>query len=378
MEDLPRAPESAPAPFWRRLEDGRAQCGICPRRCRLRPGQRGYCRIRGNQDGAVTLLAYGRTTGVQVDPIEKKPLYHFLPGTAVLSFGTVGCNLGCRFCQNWNLSRGRDPESALARAAPATLARLARERNCRSVAFTYNDPVVFHEYAVDTAQACHALGVATVAVSAGYQCPEPREAFYRHMDAANIDLKGFTDSFYRRLCGARLQPVLETLQYIRRHTRTWLEVTTLLIPGENDSPAELDALTAWVAGELGPDVPLHFSAFHPDWLMQDIPPTPPATLREARRIARGNGLRHVYLGNVRDPEGSSTWCPGCGGLLIERDGYRLGEWRLTAQGACARCGAPCPGVFRRPESPGRSPLQDPGGISPCPGGTGTGSTGHPG
>ncbi|MGA2082408.1 MAG: AmmeMemoRadiSam system radical SAM enzyme [Holophaga sp.] len=344
-------PEPFPARFWSRLEDGRAECGVCPRRCRLRPGQRGFCGIRGNLDGTLVLLAYGRASGFCIDPIEKKPLNHFLPGTPVLSFGTAGCNLGCRFCQNWDLSHSRDPEALLAPAPPEAVARAARARGCRSVAFTYNEPVVAHEYCVDTALACREQGVRTVAVSAGYQCAGPREELCRHLDAANIDLKGFSDAFYRRLCGARLQPVLETLEYLRRETRVWLEITTLVIPGANDAPAELAALADWIVDRLGPDVPLHFSAFHPAWKLLDVPPTPLATLREARRIARDRGLRHVYLGNVPGREGADTHCRACGHLLIGRRGYDLAEWGLTPQGSCAQCGTPCPGVFEA--RPGR-------------------------
>ncbi|WP_306601743.1 AmmeMemoRadiSam system radical SAM enzyme [Geothrix sp. 21YS21S-2] len=339
------ATQSPSARFWRSLEGGAVACGLCPRRCRLREGQRGYCLMRGNEGGAMVLRGPGRSSGLCADPIEKKPLYHFLPGTQVLSLGTLGCNLGCRFCQNWDISRASAEALLTDGAAPEAVARMALARRCRGVAFTYNDPVVFHEQAVDTAQACRELGLATVAVTAGYQCPEPRAEFYRHMDAVNIDLKGITDGFYRRYCAGRLGPVLDTLKYVRRETRTWLEVTTLLIPGANDSPAELDALTGWVADNLGPDVPLHFTAFHPAWKLTALPPTPAATLLEARNTGLRNGLRHVYLGNVREPEGSATVCAGCGHLLIGRDGYRLTRWDLTPRGDCVRCGTSLPGVF---------------------------------
>jgi pyruvate formate lyase activating enzyme len=308
-------------------------------------GQRGYCFVRGNQGGAVVLHAYGRSSGFWIDPIEKKPLNHFLPGTPVLSFGTAGCNLGCRFCQNWDLSRARNLDALAAPAAPDAIAEAAREAGCRSVAFTYNDPVVFHEYCVDTAIACRERGLRTVAVTGGYQCAGARAELFRHMDAANVDLKAFSDGFYQRLCGARLQPVLETLEYLRRETGVWLELTTLLIPGHNDGPAELDALSRWVAGHLGPEVPLHFSAFHPDGKMLDLPPTPAAILLEARRIARANGLHHVYVGNVHWKEADSTYCHLCGQLLIGRDWFELREWNLTPGGACPACGTPCPGVF---------------------------------
>ena len=344
MESVP-PPAAVPSRFWRPAGPGRLECGICPRHCRLRDGQRGFCGVRANLGGVLHLLVYGRAGGLCVDPIEKKPLYHFLPGTPVLSFGTAGCNLGCRFCQNWRLSRAPAEAADLAAAAPEAIARAALDLGCRSVAFTYNDPVVFHEYCLDTAQACRELGLRTVAVSSGYQCAGPREAFYRLMDAANIDLKGFTEGFYRRLCAGRLEPVLDTLRYLRRETAVWLEVTTLLIPGRNDAPAELEALTQWLVANLGPDVPLHFSAFHPDGRLLEVPPTPPATLLAARRIALGNGLRHVYAGNLPGRAGAATRCHGCGHLLIGRDGYDLRAWDLAPAGRCPRCGATCCGVF---------------------------------
>jgi len=291
------------------------------------------------------LYTYGRSSGFCVDPIEKKPLNHFLPGTAVLSFGTAGCNLACKFCQNWDMSKSREMDTLADAASPVELAVTARRLGCASVAFTYNDPTVFMEYAIDVAQACHESGVRTVAVTAGYICPEPRAEFFAAMDAANVDLKAFTERFYRHVCGAELAPVLETLEYLRHETGVWLEITTLLIPGENDSDAELDAMTRWIVERLGPDVPLHFSAFHPDWKMTDRPPTPPATLTRARTLAMRNGLRYVYTGNVHDRAGGSTWCHGCGALLIERDWYELGRWGLGPHGDCLACGARLPGVF---------------------------------
>lgn len=339
-----------PTRYWRSLPDGRVQCDLCPRRCRLRGGQRGLCFVRGNVGGQVALLTWGRSTGFCVDPIEKKPLSHFLPGSAVLSFGTAGCNLTCRFCQNWHVSKARETDRLLDLATPAAIATAAARLGCRSVAFTYNDPVVFHEYAVDVALACRERGIRTVAVTAGYVEPEPRVEFYRHMDAANVDLKSFSQGFYRRMSTAHLEPVLDTLRYIRHETDVWLELTTLLIPGENDSPSELEALTAWVAAELGPDVPIHFTAFHPDYRLLDREPTPLATLRRARRTALANGLRYVYTGNVRDAEGHETRCHPCGTLLIGRDGYQLTAWRLR-DGACPDCGVPVAGVFE--ERPGQ-------------------------
>jgi len=337
--------DAFPTRYWRTLDDGRVECLICPRFCKLHENQRGLCFVRGNLGGAIVLLSYGRSSGFCIDPIEKKPLNHFLPGTPVFSFGTAGCNLACKFCQNWDISKSRETDSLLDRASPEAIAQAAARLDCRSVAFTYNDPVIFHEYAIDTAIACRELGIRTVAVSAGYQCAEPRAEFYRHMDAANIDLKAFTEDFYHRLCGGHLQPVLETLQYIRHETRTWLEITTLLIPGENDSDEELNALSQWLVEHLGPDVPLHFSAFHPDWKLLDHPPTPPVTLLRARRIAMTNGVRYAYVGNVHDKQADSTYCHSCGELLIGRDWYELSDWNLTPEGACTACGTACAGVF---------------------------------
>ncbi len=334
-----------PTKYWHALEDDRVQCDLCPRLCKLHEGQRGFCFVRACQDGRVVLTTYGRSSGFCVDPVEKKPLYHFLPGTPVLSFGTAGCNLGCKFCQNWDISKSRETDTLADEASPEAVAEAAVRLGCRGVAFTYNDPVIFHEYAIDVAAACRARGIKAIAVTAGEVCPEPRAEFYRYMDAANVDLKGFTEDFYRDVCGGHLQPVLDTLVYLRHETPVWLEVTTLLIPGLNDSDAELGALTAWFADNLGPDVPLHFTAFHPDFRMTDRPPTPPATLRRARQIARQNGLRHVYVGNVHDPECDSTHCHRCGGLLIGRDWYELTAWNLDPEGRCRRCGTACPGVF---------------------------------
>lgn len=311
----------------------------------MHEGQRGLCFVRGAEAGCVKLFTYGRSSGFCVDPIEKKPLNHFLPGSAVLSFGTAGCNLACKFCQNWDMSKSREMDTLADRASPAQLAAAAERLGCASIAYTYNDPTVFMEYAIDVANAARERGVRSVAVTAGYICPEPRVELYKHMDAANIDLKGFSEDFYRKVCGAELGPVLETLEYVHRETQVWLEITTLLIPGLNDSDAELEAMCAWLVEHLGTDVPLHFTAFHPDWKMRDRPPTPSATLKRARQIALRHGLRYVYTGNVRDLEGGSTWCHACGTKLIGRDGYDLGHWGLTPEGRCGHCGERCAGVF---------------------------------
>jgi pyruvate formate lyase activating enzyme len=331
------------------LLDGRIECNLCPRNCRLREGQRGFCYVRQRVGDAIRLVSYGRTTGFCVDPIEKKPLNHFFPGSSVLSFGTVGCNLHCKFCQNWTMTRARRADRGAEVATPAEIAEAALRAGCRSVAFTYNDPVIFAEFAIDTAQECHARGLKTVAVTAGYISPAARREFFAVMDAANVDLKAFSPDFYRRFCSGRLEPVLDTLRYLAQETSVWLEVTNLLVPQANDSPAEVDRLTEWMVSELGRDVPLHFSAFHPDYQVRHLPHTPSETCRRAREQALGKGLRHVYTGNLHDPRGQSTYCPGCGAMVIERDGYKLGTWGLEAD-RCRRCGTAVAGRFA-PDGP---------------------------
>jgi pyruvate formate lyase activating enzyme len=335
-----------PTKYWHKLDDERVQCDLCPRFCKLHEGQHGLCFVRAEQEGQIVLTTYGRSSGFCIDPIEKKPLNQFLPGTPVLSFGTAGCNLACKFCQNWDISKSREIRTLADEASPETIARAAQQLGCASVAYTYNDPVIFHEYAIDVAQACHALGIKSVAVTAGYVCPEPRKEFYEHMDAANVDLKGFTEDFYHKLTGAHLEPVLDTIKYIKHETNVWMELTTLLIPGKNDSDREIEEMTQWVVEHLGPDVPMHFSAFHPDWKMMDVPATPLATLIRAREIAMKNGVRYAYTGNAHNEAGDSTYCHQCGSKLIGRDWYTLGTWNLTAEGKCAHCGTSCAGVFQ--------------------------------
>lgn len=342
-----RTPETShPARWWHTLEDGRIQCDLCPRDCRLHEGQRGLCFVRKMEGGRMVLTTYGRSSGFCVDPIEKKPLNHFYPGTSVFSFGTAGCNLACKFCQNWDISKSREMDTLMDAASPAEIARTAARLQCKSVAYTYNDPVIFAEYAIDTAVECRKLGIQNVAVTAGYIHPEPAREFFAVMDAANVDLKGFTDAFYVKYCGGHLQPVLDTLQYLVHETSVWVEITTLLIPTLNDSDTEIRQLSEWVLKALGPDVPLHFTAFHPDWKLKDLPPTPPATLTRARRIAREVGLRYVYTGNVHDPQGGTTYCPACGTALIERDWYEILGYRLTADGRCPQCDTPIAGRFQ--------------------------------
>ena len=330
---------------WHALPDGRVQCDICPRECKLRDGQRGLCFVRARRGGEIVLTTYGRSSGFCIDPIEKKPLDHFLPGTPVLSFGTAGCNLTCKFCQNWDISKSREMDRLMDEAPPEAIAEAALQTGCHSVAYTYNDPVIFFEYALDVAAACRSRGIKNVAVSAGYICPEARAEFYDAMDAVNVDLKAFTEGFYNTLCSAELEVVKETLVYIKHETDVWLEITTLLIPGENDSEGEIEELTQWLVEALGPDVPLHFSAFHPDYKMTDKPNTPPETLIRAWRIARKNGVRYAYTGNIHNKETGSTYCHQCGLRLIGRDWYELSDWQLTADGCCQRCGTACAGVF---------------------------------
>ena len=334
------------ARWWHALPDGRLQCDLCPRDCRLHEGQRGLCFVRRRDGERMVLATYGRSSGFCVDPIEKKPLHQFYPGTSVLSFGTAGCNLACKFCQNWDISKSREMDRLMDEASPEAIADAAVRLGCKSVAFTYNDPVIFAEYALDIADACHARGVQTVAVTAGYVHAEPRREFFAKMDAANVDLKAFTDDFYFKLTGAHLAPVLETLEYLVRETQVWTEITTLLIPGHNDSDAEIEAECRWIRDRLGADVPLHFSAFHPDWKMRDVPATPPETLTRAREIARRAGLRYVYTGNVHDEEGASTYCPSCARPVIVRDWYDIREYRLSAEGACLHCGARLAGRYQ--------------------------------
>jgi pyruvate formate lyase activating enzyme len=336
--------KTVPTAYWRKLDSVRVECRLCPRLCKLREGQRGFCFVRACQDGQIILTSYGRSSGFWVDPIEKKPLNHFLPGTPILSFGTAGCNLACQFCQNWEISRSREIDTAAEKASPESIAEATRQLSCPSVAFTYNDPVVFMEYASDVAQACHQLGIKTVAVTAGYICDGARQEFFRYMDAANVDLKAFKEGFYQRLCAGHLQPVLDTLLYLKYETKVWFEITNLLIPGENDSELELEEMTQWIVEHLGPEVPLHFTPFYPAWKMSNRPRTPPSTLSKARSIATQNGVRYAYCGNQLHEQESSTYCHRCHGKLIGRDGYKITEWNLH-EGHCLFCGASCPGVF---------------------------------
>ncbi len=330
----------APAPrarFFVREPGGRLRCTLCPRGCRLGDGQAGFCSVRRNEAGEMVSLAYGRSTGFAVDPIEKKPLHHFLPGTDVLSFGTVGCQLGCRLCQNWSTSRAAASGRGMVASTPEQVVDLAVASGCPSIAFTYNDPVIWAEWAIDVAREARRRGVRTVFVTSGYVEERAREEIFSWMDAANVDLKAFTEDFYAKVTLSHLAPVLETLEWLARDGRVWTEVTNLLVPGLNDDPEETRRLAGWIGSRMGPDVPLHFSAFHPAWKMTDRPRTPPGTLTRARRIAREVGLRHVYTGNVRDPEGQATLCPRCGFAVIARDGNAVLRNRLGPAATCPEC-----------------------------------------
>ncbi len=338
-----------PVEHWHQLDNGLIQCDLCPRECKLHEDQRGFCFVRGRKNNQMWLTSYGRSSGFCIDPIEKKPLNHFLPGSSVLSFGTAGCNLACKFCQNWDMSKARDMDRLLDQASPEMLAQAAKKHLCASVAYTYNDPIIFYEYALDTAEACREQGVKNVAVTAGYISEQPREAFFKAMDATNIDLKAFNDRFYQKLTGSKIQPVLDTIEYVANETDTWLELTTLLIPGENDSEKEIAEMSEWILEHCGADIPLHFTKYHPDYRMMDNPATPFSTLEKARDIALKTGLNYVYTGNVTDPDGQATYCPHCGEKVIERHFYEISGWQLE-NGCCSHCHTPIAGVFE--EKPG--------------------------
>src|SRR5512135_1564449 len=325
-------------------ESGRIVCDLCPRECHLKPGDRGFCFVRQNLDNEMVLTTYGRSTGFCIDPIEKKPLNHFYPGTSVLSFGTAGCNLGCKFCQNWDISKSREVERLSEVATPGAIAEAARRCGCRSVAFTYNDPVIWAEYAIETAKACRAVGIKAVAVTAGYITPIARGPFYEVMDAANVDLKGFTEDFYRHITYSHLQPVLDTLAWLKKETDVWFEITNLVIPEANDSMDDIRRMCQWILRHCGDEVPVHFTAFHPDFRMRDRPNTPLETLLKAYDVAIQERLKYVYVGNVNDVAHQSTSCPHCGKLVIERDWYTLGAYHLRGD-RCGHCGGTVAGHF---------------------------------
>ncbi len=334
-----------PTKYWHFVENHKIQCDVCPRECKLNEGQRGLCYVRGRENNQIVLHTYGKSSGFCIDPIEKKPLNHFFPGTSVLSFGTAGCNLICQFCQNWSISKSREMDILSDEANPELIVKVAKKFNCKSIAFTYNDPVIFFEYAIDVAKECHKYDLYTVAVTAGYIKSEPREEFFSYIDAANVDLKGFTENFYKKNCGGHLQPVLDTLLFLKKHTNVWLEITTLLIPEENDSDHEIKKECEWILDNLGDEVPLHFTAFHPDFRMRNKYPTSHYTLKKARKIAMDVGLKFVYVGNVYDEESESTYCPKCKKKIIGRNWYVLSDYQLTEDGKCKFCGYQIQGRF---------------------------------
>ncbi len=336
---------SYPAKYWHQQSDGKIQCDLCPRECKLKDGQRGLCFVRQNIGNRLVLTTYGRSSGFCIDPIEKKPLNHYFPGTPVLSFGTAGCNLTCKFCQNWDISRSKEFDRLSGEASADKIAAAAFRYNCTSVALTYNEPVIFLEYGRDVADACHRMGIQVVAVTNGYIHNEARQAFFSYVDAANVDLKAFSESFYSSLTGGNLQTVLDTLVYIRKKTDIWLEITTLIIPGENDSDGEIKRMANWVFNELGPETPIHFSAFHPDYKMREKPSTPLSSLVNARDIAREAGIQHVYTGNVTYAPGDTTYCHQCGSVLIEREWYEISRYLLNEAGCCKNCGTRLAGRF---------------------------------
>ncbi len=332
------------AKWWKVVDNGKILCTLCPRYCTIGEGQYGFCFVRQNHGGKLYSVAYGRPTGFGIDPIEKKPLNHFLPGTTILSFGTAGCNLGCKFCQNWNISKAHLDDTNALNVNPEGVVKLALRYKTPSIAFTYNEPTIFGEYVIDISKLAHQNGMKTVMVTDGYITDEARKDIYQHIDGANVDLKAFTEKFYQKLTLSHLEPVLDTLVWLRKETNVWFEITTLLIPGENDSDEEINLMCDWILENLGDDVPVHFTAFHPDFKLRDKPPTPPSTLKRARNIALNKGLKFVYVGNVFDREGQTTYCPQCKMKLIERDWHSVIVNRLK-NGMCPNCNKIIPGVF---------------------------------
>lgn len=331
--------------YFTKLDDNVLICEVCPRKCHLKKGQSGFCHIRVNSGSKIEFLSYGHITDLAIDPIEKKPLFHFFPSTKILSLGTYGCNMGCKFCQNYTITKTKLNPFDLPFVAPKEVVRAARDNNCNSIAFTYNDPVVFFEYALDVACLAKNEGIKTVAVSAGYAQSEIRKRLFSNMDAVNIDLKAFSDDFYRKNCAAKLDVVLDTLKYIKHETSAWLEITTLLIEGENDSEDEIFKMCEWIVNNLGKNTPLHFSVFHPAYKMLNKPRTSFETLKRAYTIAKDCGISYVYLGNVRDILTSSTYCKKCGALLIERDWFKVTKYNLDEFARCKNCHTLCDGIF---------------------------------
>jgi pyruvate formate lyase activating enzyme len=338
------------ARWWETLPDGKVHCYLCPRHCHIGEGQSGFCFIRANEGGKLYNLGYARPAAIQVDPIEKKPLSHFLPGTTILSLGAAGCNLGCSFCQNWDISKSKADQVHAAHVEPETAVLAAIEYHCPSIAFTYNEPTIWGEYVIDTSKIAHAYGLKTVMVTNGYITRDALFDVYAHIDAANVDLKAFTEGFYGKVTLSHLQPVLDALKTLRHETPVWIEITNLMIPTLNDAQEETKELCGWILENLGGDVPLHFTAFHPDFKLRNKPGTPPETLHRARQIAMGMGLKYVYEGNILST-GADTICPGCHRVLISRSWHRVSDVRVKSDGTCEYCGARIAGYFEKPSSP---------------------------
>jgi len=336
------------ARWWHQEDDGRILCTLCPRFCRMAEGQAGFCYIRKNLGGKLYSFGYGTSTGFAIDPIEKKPLNHFLPGSQILSFGTAGCNLGCRFCQNWSISKAKLDDAQSLSVSPEQVVELAIKHRVPSIAFTYNDPVVWGEFVIDISRLASERTIKSVMVTAGYITPEARPEVFRFIDAANVDLKAFTENFYRKLTFSHLDPVLDTLRWLKRESDIWFEITNLMIPGENDAVDETKRLCDWIVENLGDSVPLHFTAFHPDFKLIDKPRTPAATLKKARQIAKSSGIRYCYVGNVSDNEGQTTYCPACHQAVIRRSWHDVIEYRIN--GSRCSCGVEIPGFFSKESS----------------------------
>jgi pyruvate formate lyase activating enzyme len=333
-----------PARWWQTLENGKILCTLCPRYCKIGSGQYGFCFIRQNMGGVLVTTGYGHPTGFAIDPIEKKPLNHFLPGTGILSFGTAGCNLGCKFCQNWSMSKAKLDDLNALSVSPEQVVALAQHHNVPSIAYTYNDPVIFGEYVIDISRLARSAGIRSVMVTNGYIDKQARKEVYEFVDAANVDLKAFSEKFYHKLTFSHLADVLDTLKWLKHETSVWFEITTLLIPGENDNRDEITRMCSWILENLGDEVPLHFTAFHPDFKMLDKPATPSATLKMARSVALEAGIKYCYLGNVYDREGQTTYCPNCHKPLIERDWHSVLSNKID-EGKCSYCGHVVAGVF---------------------------------
>jgi pyruvate formate lyase activating enzyme len=331
------------AQWWTPLEGGKVHCYLCPRDCKIGEGQTGFCFIRKNEGGKLVTLGYVRPAAVQVDPVEKKPLFHFYPGTRIFSMGTAGCNMGCFFCQNWDISKAKSDQVHSVDLTADDVCQNAMQYECPSLAFTYNEPSIWGEYVIDISKRAREVGLKTVMVTNGYINEQAFYDVYEHIDAANVDLKAFTENFYGKITLTHLKPVLDTLKRLKRDTNVWFEITNLMIPTLNDNPDEVKQLANWVLDNVGNSIPVHFTAFHPDFKLRNIHNTPPETLEMARDIALEQGLKFVYVGNVFS-DSANTYCPSCNRLLIERNWHQIVKYRISADGSCA-CGTKVPGHF---------------------------------